>query len=196
LTEVTDVKKLVNDIYSYAGHYSTVNALKFAIHIPLRADNLVNLKWSYVNFSEKSLTIPRAEMKIKNHNLPDFKVPLSDEVLKILKEQYELTYYQEYIFLSNAGKPINSNTPNGALKRMGYQDKQTLHGFRGIFRSLSDTHQKLHNVSFEVKERALDHHTESRVVLSYSHQAEYFEQMKPLVKWWSNYLEGLRDEKN
>ncbi|MDC0932960.1 tyrosine-type recombinase/integrase, partial [Arcobacteraceae bacterium] len=193
LTETTDIKKLVNDVYNYQGHYSTINALKFALHIPLRADNLVNIKWEYINFDESSLTIPRELMKVKNHNLPDFKVPLSDEVIKILKEQYELTNFQDFVFLSNAGKPINSNTPNGALKRMGYQDKQTLHGFRGIYRSLIDTHQKEHNLDYEVKRRFLDHHDENKVERAYNHRAEYFEQMKPLVKWWSDYIMNLKD---
>ena len=194
LTETTDRKKLVNDVYNYQGHYSTINALKFALHIPLRADNLVNIKWEYINFDESSLTIPRELMKVKNHNLPDFKVPLSDEVVKILKEQYELTHFQDFVFLSNAGKPINSNTPNGALKRMGYQDKQTLHGFRGIYRSLIDTHQKEHNLDYEVKRRFLDHHDENKVERAYNHRAEYFEQMKPLVKWWSEYIMNLKEE--
>lgn len=82
ITDATDVKKLVNDVYSYKGHYSTVNSLKLALHIPLRANNLVNLKWEYINFDDQCLIVPRAEMKIKNHNLPDFKVPLSDEVVR------------------------------------------------------------------------------------------------------------------
>ncbi|MGB3750225.1 MAG: integrase arm-type DNA-binding domain-containing protein [Arcobacteraceae bacterium] len=193
LTDTADVKKLVNDIYNYAGHYSTINALKLALHIPLRAENLVSLKWCYVNFDENSITIPRELMKIKNHNLPDFKVPLSDEVVKILNEQFELTHFQEYVFLSNAGKPINRDTPNGALKRMGYQDKTTLHGLRGMCRSLLDTHQKDHNLDYEVKRRFLDHHDENKVERAYNHRAEYFEQMKPLVNWWSDFIVHLKD---
>jgi len=195
LTETTDIKKLVNDVYNYQGHYSTINALKFALHIPLRAENLVNLRWSYINFEDASITIPRELMKIKNHNLPDFKVPLSNEVITILKEQYELTNFQDFVFLSNAGKPINSNTPNGALKRMGYQDKQTLHGFRGVFRSLIDTHQIEHNLDYEVKRRFLDHHDENKVERAYNHRAEYFEQMKPLVNYWSDFIMTIKEKK-
>ena len=100
----------------------------------------------------------------------------------------------DFVFLSNAGKPINSNTPNGALKRMGYQDKQTLHGFRGIYRSLIDTHQVEHNINYDVKKRFLDHHDNNKVELAYNHRAEFFEQMKPLVEWWSCYLINLKNE--
>jgi len=193
LTEPTDLKELINKIYNYQGHYSTKNALKFALHIPLRANNLANLKWEYINFEDKSLTIPRDVMKIKNHNLPDFKVPLSNEVISILKEQEELTSYSDYVFLSVNNTPINPNTPNTALKRMGYENKQTLHGFRGICRSLLDTYQEKHNLSYEVKKRFLDHQEENKTEQAYNHQAIFFEQMKPLVKWWSTYLESLRE---
>lgn len=188
ITESADLKKLINDIYNYQGHYSTINSLKLGIHLPLRASNLTNLKWKYINFNEQSLTIPRRLMKVKNKNLPDFKVPLSDEAVNILRNQYQYTSHQEYVFLSVNNKVINTNTPNIALQRMGYKNKQTLHGFRGIYRSLIDTHQKEHNIDYDVKKRFLDHHDSNKVELAYNHRAEFFEQMKPLVKWWSNFI--------
>jgi integrase len=191
ITENTDLKKLIKDIYSYKGHYSTVNALKLALHIPLRAENLANLLWEYIDFENKSLTIPRELMKNKNKNLPDFKVPLTDAVISILQEQLQYTSHQKYVFLSVAGKPIHSNTPNMALTRMGYKNKQTLHGFRGIYRSLADTHQKEHNSDYDTKRRFLDHHDDNKVEKAYNHRAEHFEQMKPLVKWWSHFINKL-----
>ena len=188
------LKDLVNGIYRYDGHHSTRAMLRFVLHMPLRATNLVNLKWEYIDFDECSLTIPRKLMKTKNINLPDFKMPLTNEVIKILKDIAQYTSHQEFVFLGTKGTPIHPNSPNMGLKRMGFIDdrKQTLHSFRGTFRSLVETHQQEHNASFEVKERVLDHHNESRVVLSYSHQAEYFEQMKPLMNWWSDYIVGMR----
>ena len=40
------------------------------------------MKWNYLNFEEKSITIPREEMKIKNQNLSDFKIPFSSLFVK------------------------------------------------------------------------------------------------------------------
>ncbi|WP_323593756.1 tyrosine-type recombinase/integrase [Aliarcobacter butzleri] len=196
ITETDGLKNLINDIYNYNGHYSTVNALKLGIHLPLRASNLTNLLWEYIDFEDRSLTIPRNLMKVKNKNLPNFKVPLSDEVINILKEQYEYTSHQKYVFLSVNNQVLNSNTPNVALQRMGYRNKQTLHGFRGIYRSLVDTYQNEHNISYEVKKRFLDHHESNKVELAYNHRADFFEQMRPLAKWWSNYLNNLLNSKN
>jgi len=194
VTNIDILKDLVNAIYRYDGHHSSRAMLRFVLHMPLRATNLVNLKWKYIDFDECSLTIPRKLMKTKNINLPDFKMPLTDEVIKILKDLAKYTSHQEFVFLGTNGTPIHPNTPNMGLKRMGFNGdrQQRLHSFRGTFRSLAETHQQEHNVSFEVKERALDHHNEGRVVLSYSHQAEYFEQMKPLMNWWSDYIVSLR----
>lgn len=195
ITETDELKNLINDIYNYNGHYSTVNALKLGIHLPLRASNLTNLLWEYIDFEDRSLTIPRNLMKVKNKNLPNFKVPLSDEVIKILKTQYEYTSHQKYVFLSVNNQVLNSNTPNVALQRMGYRNKQTLHGFRGIYRSLIDTYQNEHNISYEVKKRFLDHHESNKVELAYNHRADFFEQMRPLTKWWSSYLNNLLNSK-
>ena len=191
ITEADELKGLISNIYNYQGHYSTINALKLGIHLPLRASNLTNLKWEYLDFENKSLTIPRHLMKVKNKNLPDFKVPLSDEAIKILKDQHQYTSHQKFVFLSVNNKVLNTNTPNVALQRMGYKNKQTLHGFRGIYRSLIDTHQKEHNIDYDVKKRFLDHHDTNKVELAYNHRAEFFEQMKPLVKWWSGFLNNL-----
>ena len=74
----------MNSIYNYNGSHSIRNALKFVLHIPLRAYNLCSLKWEYINFKNKTLVIPRNLMKVKNHNLNDFQLPLTDEVINIL----------------------------------------------------------------------------------------------------------------
>lgn len=197
VTEKENLKDLINNIYNYQGHYSVKNALKFVLHIPLRASNLCNLQWSNINFEDKILTIPRSEMKIKDKNFDDFKMPLSDEVINILNEQKSHTGYQKFIFLgTNNRTPINVESPNKALKIMGFDDeakgrKITLHGFRGTFRSLIDTLDIDGNFSFETKERALDHHEKSKVVRAYTHKSDYIKQLSLLMNFWSDYIKNL-----
>ncbi len=199
ITDEEILKELVNDIYNYRGMHSIRNALKFVLHIPLRADNLCNLKWSYIDFDKKILTIPRELMKVKNINLPDFKMPLTDEVINILEEQQIFSGHQEWIFLGNNNRdPINSESPNGALKRMGYNDerkgrKQRLHSFRGTFRSLIDTLDLENKFSFEIKEKALDHQEESKTVRAYANQVDYVNRFIPLMNFWSDFVLSLKD---
>ena len=187
ITDIDKFKELVNAIYTYSGSHSVRGALKLVLHLPFRAENVCNLKWEYVDFEKKVITIPRSEMKIKDINLDDFKLPMSEEVENILRDQYEISGYQEWVFLgTNNRSPINSESPNKALKIMGFNDeangkKITLHGFRGTCRSLLDTLDTENKFSFEAKEKLLDHHNNSKVVRAYTNKSDYFEHIKPIV---------------
>ena len=197
ITHLPTLKKLIKDVYSCSGSLSTRNALCFVLHTPIRPENLIALKWKYIDMKNQKLTIPRHLMKDKNINLPAFTIPLTKEAVILLGIQQAYTGHQEYVFTGNTNDPISNNTTNQALKRMGYtrnSDRDmTTHGFRGTFRSLTETYQDEHKCSFDLKEIALDHHTKNTVVKAYNHQAEYFEQLKPLMNWWSDFIINLRD---
>lgn len=203
MAQITDkevLKELINSIYSYHGSFSVKNCLRLVLHIPLRAENLCTLKWSQIDFDKKLISIPRNQMKLKNPNYEDFKMPLSNEVISILKEQKrELilhTNSQDYVFLGfDNNTHINKESPNKALKIMEFNKegrKIRLHGFRGTFRSMIDTLDTKGQFTYEVKERALDHHEKSKVVRAYSHKGDYFEQLRELMKYWSDYIMSLR----
>ena len=194
ITDPLILKQLVSCIYSYSGHISTKNALKLVLHIPLRASNLVSLKWSFVDFNNATITIPRQEMKAKSGD--DFVIPLSDEAIAILKEQYLFTSHKEYVFVADNKVYIDEVTPSRALQRMGFNNealgnKQRLHSFRSTFRSLVDTHQMIHRCSYEAKERVLDHAVGSGVERAYTHKADYTQEMRLLLNWWSKYVLSL-----
>ena len=200
ITDTNILKELVESIYNYNGGHSLRNALKLVLHIPLRADNLCNLKWSYIDFDKKLLTIPRELMKIKDLNFDDFRMPLTNESINILKEQQIFSGHQEWIFLgTNNRDPINNESPNRALQRMGFNDdkkgrKIRLHGFRGTFRSMIETLDIENKFSFEVKERALDHQENSKVVRAYAHKSDYIKQLIPLMNFWSEYIISLMNK--
>ena len=207
MPKISDEKilsELISLIYNYKGGYSLRNALKLVLHLPLRAENLCQLKWNYIDFNNKTLTIPRKEMKLKNINLDDFVLPLTDEVIVILKEQETIqtkyTHLKEFVFLGRDNdKAINKESPNRVLERLGFNDesrgrKIRLHGFRGTFRSMIDTLDTDNKFSFEVKERALDHHEKNEVARAYNHKANYIEQLKPLMNYWSDYIISLKSE--
>ena len=198
ITDPTILKELVNDIYTYKGSYTTKNALKFVLHLPLRAENLINLKWEQIDFKNNLLTIPRQLMKAKNININDFIMPLTPQVIEILKEQ-QLFATGTFVFKTDgyADVPINATTPNRALERMGYNSeakgtKIRLHGFRGTFRSLVDTHLSEHNVSYEAREKALDHIPTNKVERAYTNKADYIKELEVLMQWWSNYLDKVQ----
>lgn len=196
--------ELLRAIDDYKGEGGVIvrNVLRFVSIIPLRADNLCKLRWSQIDFNKAIITIPRSEMKVKDSNLPDFIIPLPDQAINILKELKEITGWGQWVFhgVRKNLESVNKESGNKALRIMGFIDevngrKQTLHSFRGTFRSLTETHAKDHGVSFEVRERALDHHEENKVVRAYTHKADYTEQMRELLQWWADFLDATKKAK-
>ena len=195
ITDLKLLKELLLAINNYSGSIHTKRALQFVAMVPLRPKNLSTLKWKYIDFEKALLTIPRKEMKVKNPNLNDFILPLSKQALNLLREQYEWSGWSEYVFLGvNEKKHINQESPNKALRLMGFgfgERKQTLHSFRGTFRSLAETYQNEHNTSWEAKEAVLDHIEKNSAIRAYTHKADYTNEMRKLLQWWSNLLENL-----
>ena len=196
------VEKILGELLRAIDGYSGIiirNALRFTSIIPLRAENLSELKWSYIDLDKAILTIPRSKMKVKDKKLPDFMLPLPHQVIAILKEIKELTGWGEWVF-HGISKPLvhmDKESPNKALRSMGFVDeingrKQTIHSFRGTYRSLCETYAREHGASFEVMEKVLDHQEANQAVRAYTHKADYTEQMRELLQWWADFLDKTK----
>ena len=199
LTERQDLKGFFNAIYDYP-HFETIkNAMKLCLHLPLRAAPLSRLKWDYVDFNRRLLTIPRAEQKIKRSEIGDFKLPLSDEVMRILENQAKLSRAYEHIFInSHFTGHIHKDTATNAIKGFDFRDRQTgrvvtLHSLRGIFMTQAFNNMQKHGVSKEAIKKALDHLHGDKVDLSYSEKADFLDELKILLDWWSGYILEIKD---
>ena len=199
LTERQDLKAFFNAIYDYP-HFETIkNAMKLCLHLPLRAAPLSRLKWDYVDFNRRLLTIPRAEQKIKRSEIGDFKLPLSDEVMRILEDQAKLSRAYEHIFInSHFTGHIHKDTATNAIKGFDFRDRQTgrvvtLHSLRGIFMTQAFNNMQKHGVSKEAIKKALDHLHGDKVDLSYSEKADFLDELKILLDWWSSYILKIKD---
>lgn len=199
LTERQDLKAFFNAIYDYP-HFETIkNAMKLCLHLPLRAAPLSRLKWDYVDFDRRLLTIPRAEQKIKRSEIGDFKLPLSDEVMRILEDQAKLSRAYEHIFInSHFTGHIHKDTATNAIKGFDFRDRQTgrvvtLHSLRGIFMTQAFNNMQKHGVSKEAIKKALDHLHGDKVDLSYSEKANFLDELKILLDWWSSYILEIKD---
>ena len=199
LTERQDLKGFFNAIYDYP-HFETIkNAMKLCLHLPLRAAPLSRLKWDYVDFDRRLLTIPRAEQKIKRSEIGDFKLPLSDEVMRILEDQAKLSRAYEHIFInSHFTGHIHKDTATNAIKGFNFRDRQTgrvvtLHSLRGIFMTQAFNNMQKHGVSKEAIKKALDHLHGDKVDLSYSEKADFLDELKILLDWWSGYILEIKN---
>jgi len=193
MATITDPKKvgeLLRAIDGYQGDYTTQLALKLAPYVMLRPGEIRHAEWSEVDFDRKQWKIPADKMKMNRPHI----IPLSQQVVEILKTIEPITGQDKYIFpsLRSKDRPMSENTLNAALRRLGFvKEEMTSHGFRGMASTL------LHEHSFksDVIEAQLAHAERNKVKAAYNH-AEYLAERTDMMTWWADYLDGLRATKD
>ena len=182
-----DLPEFLSRLEDYSGNMVTLIGLKVLIHTAMRPGEVRGLMWSDVNFESSMLSIPAERMKM---NRP-FRVPLTQQVLELLQSLLPLNGHRKFVFASTSlpTKPISENTLNLAIKRLGYV--ATSHGMRATFSTIANESQ---NFSADVIEAALAHEGNNKIRATYA-RSDYFEQRMPLMRWWSNYLDAVKNQK-
>jgi len=155
----------------------------------VRPSEASGARWEEIDLVAKLWTIPAERMKAKREHI----VPLSLQALEILEVMKPISSHREHVFPSrNDPKfPMNSQTANAALKRIGYGGKLVAHGLR----SIASTAMNEAGFNSDVIESALAHNDKNEVRRAYN-RAIYLEQRFKLITWWGelvrNYQNGER----
>lgn len=134
-------------------------------------------RWTEIDLDAKLWTIPAERMKAKREHI----VPLSFQALEILKVMKPISALREHVFPSrnNPLLPMNSQTANAALKRIGFRGELVAHGLRSIASTMMN--EAGHNS--DVIEAALAHVDPNEVRRAYN-RSSYLEHRKSLMSWW------------
>ena len=186
ITDPKRIGELMRALHNYHGEYSTKWALLFMAHTFVRSSNIRFAEWKEIDFKKRVWVIPSHKMKTKVEHT----MPLSKEALGILKEIEPYTSDKKYIFPSSLGrdKALSENTLNTALKRLDFGSEIVSHGFRSMFSTLAYDSGKFRG---EVIEALLAHKDPNEIRRAYN-RANYEEEKRELVNWWSGFLEGVR----
>ncbi|MGQ5734985.1 integrase domain-containing protein [Serratia sp. IR-2025] len=143
----------------------------------VRPSEASGARWTEIDLKAKLWTIPAERMKAKREHV----VPLSPQALDILDVMKAISYHREYIFPSrnDPKQPMNSQTANAALKRMGYGGKLVAHGLR----SIASTALNEAGFNSDVIEAALAHIDKNEVRRAYN-RSTYLIQRKEIMLWW------------
>lgn len=135
--------------------------------------------WAEIDLDTKLWTIPPERMKAKREHI----VPLSRQALDILEVMKPISAHREHIFPSrnDPKQPMNSQTANAALKRIGFGGKLVAHGLR----SIASTAMNEAGFNADVIEAALAHSDKNEVRRAYN-RSTYLEQRIELMEWWGN----------
>ena len=147
----------------------------------VRPSEASGARWAEIDLNAKLWTIPAERMKAKREHI----VPLSPQAIEILEIMKPISAHRKFIFPSrnDHNKPMNSQTANAALKRIGYAGKLVAHGLR----SIASTAMNEEGFNPDVIEAALSHNDKNEVRRAYN-RSTYLEQRKQLAVWWGDFV--------
>jgi len=187
ITDDKGIKALLSSIKEYQGETSTKYALLMLAYTFVRPINIRLALWSEINLKNKQWVVPAKKMKTKD----EFIIPLSDTLIKLLREIQAYSGDSPYLFPSTKSKttPLSDGALLGAIRRMGYTKEEfTPHGFRAMFSTIA--HEKS-PYKYDVIETQLAHSVGNSVSQAYN-RAKYLDERIELIQWWSDYLDEVQ----
>ncbi len=177
-----ELPKLIFDLRAYPSRETSIG-LQLLSMLACRPTELREAVWGEFKLEKAIWVIPSERMKKRIEHT----IPLPEQALTLLYELKSYSGNSAYLFKSrsNSSRPISNNTFNKALKSMGYQGKQTPHGFRHIFST------ELREMGFarDYVEASLAHKVGG--VEGIYNKAIYVEPRKEMMQTWANHLDEL-----
>jgi integrase len=151
-----------------------------------RPTELRGATWNEFDLDNALWNIPEERMKKRREHV----VPLPTQAVAILKELKSFETNSEFLFPSRSdkSKPKSDTVFIMALRRMGYEGRQTPHGFRHIASTL------LNNRGYDERhiESALAHVKDG--VAGVYNKAQYLQDRANMMQWYANHLEEIADQ--
>lgn len=179
-----ELPELLRAIDAYQGN-TTRLAMKLLALTFVRTSELIEARWAEFDLEAGRWDIPAERMKMRTPHI----VPLSHQAIEVLETLKLLTGGNLLLFPGERdhAKSMSNNTILKALERMGYKNRMTGHGFRGIASTL------LHEQGFDHQhiELQLAHAERNAVSASYNH-AQYLLPRAKLMQHWADHLDAVR----
>lgn len=194
------VLKLIHN--NTTGEIQTITGLKLAPYLFTRPAELRLMRWSNIDFTKRIWSLHKAKVigreidSADTQNLePDFLVPLSQQAIDLLKI-LELHKNSDYVFAIRGDEAPSDSTFSKALrellKKNNLAGKQTVHGFRHVFRSLAEGELGL---SRRVIEQQMSH---SEIAKSsdkhFYDQNLYVPERHAMMDIWATFIDAIRDD--
>ena len=118
-------------------------------------------------------------MKGRKNRTPDFRVPLSDEALKVI-EGAKAFERDGFIFASQHGKNVITDAGVSKYVRVVRELPYKVHGFRSSLRTWADEQT---DALFEIKEMLLAHKERNQTARAYI-RTDYLNERRDLLELW------------
>lgn len=164
----------------------------------MRTSELIETPWSEIDLEAGEWVIPWQRMKrgklTVNPDMTNHHVCLSSQALTLLRDLHTLTGGNKYLFPNQRDhqKPMSNGAILMALKRMGYRNKMTGHGFQAL--AMSTIKEQL-GYRHEVVDRQLAHAQKDKVAAAYD-RASFLAERKKMMQEWADYLDAITQRGN
>lgn len=163
-------------------HSLTRHAIRLLTLTAVRPGELRQAPWAEFDLERATWTIPAERMKARRPHV----VPLPRQAVAILRQLQEVTGRYELVFAgANPQRPMSENTINKALRLMGYEGRQTGHGFRHLL----STELNGRGYNKDWIERQLAHGDTDEIRGTYNHAA-YVEQRREMMQSWADSIDA------
>ena len=164
-------------------HSLTRHAIRLLTLTAVRPGELRQAPWAEFDLERATWTIPAERMKARRLHI----VPLPRQAVAILRLLQEITGRYALVFAgANPERPMSENTVNKALRMMGYEGRQTGHGFRHLL----STELNGRGYNKDWIERQLAHGDSDEIRGTYNHAA-YVEQRREMMQAWADSIDAL-----
>lgn len=159
-------------------------AIRLLLLTAVRPGELRLAPWHEFDLEAATWTIPAARMKARRPHI----VPLPHQAVTLLRSLHELTgsYPLAFPGRNDRTRPMSENTVNKALATIGYEGRQTGHGFRHLLSTSLNTR----GYNRDWIERQLAHGDQDSIRDTYNH-AHYLEQRREMMQAWADSIEAL-----
>lgn len=175
----------LNKLETYGGRRVTSLAIQLMIYTFVRTIEVRRCQRSDIDLEARLWIIPENKMKKRRKHI----VPLSDQVIEILKEAIKISGDSVYLF-PNSRRPddmISNTTFNRAFQYIGFEN--TGHDFRAT----ASTYFYENGWDSNHIEMQLAHAERNQTRAAYNH-AEYLPQRTKMMLHWADYLDQLKEE--
>ncbi|WNK23065.1 MULTISPECIES: tyrosine-type recombinase/integrase [Providencia] len=186
---VSELPEFLSSIDKYMGSQIVRVALRVLILTGVRPGELRKAEWSEINFDTGVWEIPAEKMKMCRPHI----VPLSEQVIDLLKQIHPISGSYQYIFPSRIDyrKHISDMALNTMIRRMGYSGRATGHGFRHTMSTI--LHEQGYNTAWI--ETQLAHVDKNSIRGTYNH-AQYIDGRREMLQWYADYMGALENGDN
>jgi integrase len=162
----------------------TRSAIRLLVLTAVRPGELRTAPWTEFDLDAATWTIPKERMKARRPHV----VPLPEQAVALLRQLQPITGKYPLVFAGqqNPDRPMSENTINKALRVMGYENRQTGHGFRHLI----STELNGRGYNKDWIERQLAHGDSDGIRDTYNH-ANYLEQRRGMMQSWADSIEAL-----